>query len=146
MSSEDEIIFIEPHIRLNLEMKDILTNMIEEEKRTIAELSELFNDAKCIEINNSIKNKKNFYSLDDLGLLIRQQSYNKPNDLFAWKFNSDMKPIHYWRSLDLSDEENINSVLNKQRFLKPDLFNTKGLLTKIYTKYYPERLKFVDTK
>lgn len=144
MSNENE--FIEPHIRLNLEMKDILSNMIEEEKKTIAELSELFNDEKCIEINNSIKNKKNFYSLDDLGLLIRQHSYNKPNELFAWKFNSDMKPIHYWRSLDLSDEENINSVLNKQRFLKPDLFNAKGLLTKIYTKYYPERLKFVDTK
>ena len=134
------------HIRINEEMKEALHELIEEEKQTIARLAEMFNDKKCAEINNAIKDKKNCYSLDNLGLLIRQQSYNKPHDPFGWKFDDEFKPIHYWRSFDLSDEENVNSVLTKQKINKPDLFNEKGLLTKIYSKYYPERLKFIVKK
>lgn len=129
----------EPVIK-NPEMVELLKQIIKEEKLATKQLTSTFSDERCKVINKNVKNKNNCYKMDRLGFIIRQQAYNKQNDPFGWKYDSNNEPIHILVSSDLTDEENVNTVLNALYMAKPELFKNKGNIKKVYEIHYPERL------
>ena len=69
----------------------------------------------------------------------------KKNSLYGWKFDENKKPIHYLVKAEIcSDEENIKAVLNAQYLMNQKAFSPIGIIYKIYSKYYPERLLMFD--
>lgn len=127
-------------IIINTRIAEMLEEFIKEERQSAALLLETFTDDRCKILNKNIKNKNNCYKLDRIGLLIRQQAYEKINDPFGWKYDSEKKPIHILYSTDLTDEENVNSILQAIHLAKPELFGPKGIIRKIYAIHFPERL------
>ena len=125
---------------VNERIANMLAEFIQEERQSSMLLLETFADDRCKLINKNIKNKSNCYKLDRIGLLIRQQAYCKMNDPFGWKYDSNKQPIHVLYSTDLTDEENVNSILNTIHLAKPELFSSKGTIRKIYNIHFPERL------
>jgi DNA repair exonuclease SbcCD ATPase subunit len=105
-----------------------------------------FNNPQCDIVNSTLKNKNNTYSLDRYGLVIRKNSFNKSKDPFGWKYDQKThEPIHYYvKPENNTYEQNINAVLSYQYNSNKKLFQS-GVIYKIYSIYYPERLeKFVN--
>lgn len=119
----------------------LFKDVVKEEKDNVEILNNYFKNPKTALINMSIKNKLNLYSLDRYGLVIRRNAYMKKNSLYGWKFDENKEPIHYLVKPDTcSDEENIKAVLNAQYLMNQKAFSSVGIIYKIYSKYYPERL------
>lgn len=121
----------------------LFKDVIREETINLELLDEYFNNPDCDIINNNIKDKTNLYTLDKYGLLIRRKCYLKKNNVFAWKFNENNEPIHFFTKPEIcNDEENIKTVLNIQFIMNERLFQPGGLIYKVYSRCYPERLVF----
>ena len=134
---EDSITTVEDSILL---FKDI----IKEESLSNAALDDFFKNPKCIMVNSGVKDKTNLYSLDKFGLVIRRKAYLKKNNVYGWKYDKNMEPVHILTNLELCDEkENIKNVINAQYMMEEKLFNKNGVIYKIYSRYYPERLNML---
>lgn len=120
---------------------NLFKELIYEEKQNCEILNEYFKNPKTTVVNLSVKNKYNLYTLDRYGLIIRRKEFMKKKKLFAWKFDKNNEPIHYLTNPDIcNDEENVKAVLNAQFLMNEKAFNPTGVIYKVYSKYYPERL------
>lgn len=122
----------------------LFKKIIYEENKSNLNLDYHFLNKHCEEINQSIKDKFNPYTLDKYGLVIRRKKYNK-KQIFGWKFDDDMEPIHFLSKPNICTfEENVQAVLNYQFRNNPKLFQPGGLIYKIYQNTYPERLEMFN--
>lgn len=120
---------------------NLFKELIYEEKQNCEILNEYFKNPKTTIVNLSVKNKYNLYTVDKYGLIIRRKEFMKKKKPFAWKFDKNNEPIHYLTNPDIcNDEENVKAVLNAQYLMNEKAFNPTGVIYKVYSKYYPERL------
>lgn len=128
------------------ESYNLFQELIREELLNSKLLTEFFNNPKTAIVNSTIKDKNNLYTLDRYGLIIRKKEYMKKTSPYAWKFDQNNEPIHYLTKPDVcNEEENIKSVLNAQYMMKKTSFtNSTGIIYKIYSKYFPERLTLFE--
>lgn len=128
------------------ESYNLFEELIREELPNSKLLIEFFNNPKTAIVNSTIKDKNNLYALDRYGLIIRKKEYMKKTSPYAWKFDQNNEPIHYLTKPDVCDEEeNVKAVLNAQYMMKKTSFtNSTGIIFKIYSKYYPERLALFE--
>lgn len=123
----------------------LFEELIREELPNSKLLIEFFNNPKTAIVNSTIKDKNNLYALDRYGLIIRKKEYMKKTSPYAWKFDKNNEPIHYLTKPDIcGEDENVKAVLNAQYMMKKTSFtNSTGIIYKIYSKYFPERLALV---
>jgi hypothetical protein len=119
----------------------LFESIIKEELISNSVLDDFFRNQKCVIVNSCIKDKTNLYGLDKYGLVIRRKSYMKKNNIYGWKYDSNMEPVHILTKPELCNEsENIKNVINAQFMMDDKLFKQNGVIYKIYSRYYPERL------
>lgn len=122
----------------------LFKDIIKEEMNSNAVLDDFFKNPKCVIVNSSVKDKTNLYGLDKFGLVIRRKSYLKKNNIYGWKYDKNMEPVHILTNTELCDEkENIKNVINAQFMMDEKIFNKNGVIYKIYSRYYPERLNML---
>ena len=128
------------------ESYNLFVELIREELPNSKLLIEFFNNPKTAIVNSTIKDKNNLYALDRYGLIIRKKEYMKKTSPYAWKFDKNNEPIHYLTKPDVcDDDENVKAVLNAQYMMKKTSFtNSTGIIYKIYSKYFPERLALFE--
>ena len=156
-SIDNGLALLEPNIRTDIltypvnnistvkDSYDLFQKLIQEEKQNIEILNEYFKNPKTTVINSNVKNKNNLYTLDRYGLIIRRKEFMKKKKPFAWKFDKNNEPIHYLTNPDLcNNEENVKAVLNAQYLMNEKAFRPTGVIYKIYSKYYPERLALFE--
>lgn len=125
-------------IRIVKDGLDIMNLLISEEEEADDTVNLYFNNELCHVVNKSLKSKTNTYTLDPLNIVIRRKSFNKANDPFSWKYSSPdpntgiKRPISYFTQELISDDENVKNIINIQYALKPALFNTNGVIYKVY--------------
>lgn len=119
----------------------LFNKVITEETISNTALDEFFKNTRCVIVNSGVKDKTNLYGLDRFGLVIRRKAYLKKNNVYGWKYDNNMEPVHILTNLELCDDEtNIKNVINAQYMMEERLFNKNGVIYKIYSRYYPERL------
>lgn len=119
----------------------LFDDIIKEETISNAALDDFFKNPRCVIVNSGVKDKTNLYGLDRFGLVIRRKAYLKKNNVYGWKYDNNMEPVHILTNLELcEDQENIRNVINAQFMMEGRLFNKNGVIYKIYSRYYPERL------
>lgn len=133
---------------------ELMKNIISLENKANAHIDIMFNNPKCEIVNRSLKSQNN-YGLDKFNAVIRKGFYNKKSSAFAWKFitlpDSDTSiPVSYFYEPVLTDEENIQHILNNQFQIQPKAFSKPaGVIYKIYSRV-PELkdllTKFLESK
>lgn len=135
----DTVLF--ENIKILEDAAEIFHELIDMEELADDRIGHIFNDSRCDVVNGSLKDKNNKYCLDSFGLVIRRKSKNKSKDVYGWKFDSQRRPVHYHTQAMCGFNENVNNVLNIQYATNSKIFKPKGIIYKIYTKNYAERLK-----
>lgn len=141
-SRTDKKLISDADIEINQDALDILEMVLTTEHTSNVRLDIFFSDTRCKDINGCwIKDKRNPYTLDAYGLIIRKKCLNKPSSEFGWRYDEFNRPIHIAINDTCTREENINNVLNIQYQKNKKAFDKKGIIYQIYSKIYPERLE-----
>lgn len=134
-----------PNVTPIHDYKQFIFNIVQEELDAMVNNQMLFHDPRC----NCVNKNKNYYMLDKLNIVIKQNCQNK-NQVYGWKYDENNQPISIHNQFNMTDDENFKHILDIQFQLDPKSFIKKtGIINKIYSSV-PELkvklLEFLETK
>lgn len=112
---------------------ELMNQVISEEHYGASKNESVFQNPLCDAVNAKVKNKNNRYGIDRIGIIIRQEIKDTPNNPFSWSYDESQVPISTFYDPIKTDEENLNNIIHRQYSMNPKLFNKTGIIYKIYS-------------
>ena len=112
---------------------ELMNHIINEEQESADKNESIFQNPLCDVVNAKLKNKNNRYGIDRIGIIIRQEVKDSPNNPFSWSYDENNIPISTFYDPVKTDEENLLNTVSRQFAMNPKLFNKTGVIYKIYS-------------
>lgn len=129
-----------PNIKPIHDFKEFIAKVVKEELDAMVNNRELFHDSRC----NCVNRNKNYYMLDKLNIIIKQNCQNK-NQIYGWKYDENNQPISIYNQFNMSDDENFKHILDIQFQLDPKAFIKKtGIINRVYSNIPELKVKLLE--
>lgn len=112
---------------------ELMNSIINEEYESANKNESIFQNPLCDVVNAKLKNKNNRYGIDRIGIIIRQEVKDSPNNPFSWSYDENNVPISTFYNPVQTDEENLLNIISRQYSMNSKLFNKTGVAYKIYS-------------
>ena len=107
---------------------ELMNQIINEEQQSADKNEYVFQNPLCDAVNAKLKNKNNRYGIDRIGIIIRQEIKDSPNNPFSWSYDENNIPISTFYDPVKTDDENLLNIVSRQHAMNSKLFNKTGVI------------------